>query len=300
METVERTSPALRNSAGVQIALPRFGSVVRHVMLLALQAVVVVVFVLPFLWMIMGSLRPEAEVFKYLNPFQWHTLVPIQWTLENYVSIFGDGFGRYALNSLIIAVGTVPLAILFDSMAAYAFAWLPLPGRNLLFGLMLMILLIPEQSSILPLYLVATALNLQNTLAAIILPYLARPFGIFLLRQFLLELPAELADAARVDGASPFQVYWHVMLPNVRPALITVALIDFMWAWNQFFWPLIAIQDKNKQVIQVAVATFISPEQTLWSELFAAASLASMPVIVLFLLFQRYYIRGIARTGLHG
>jgi ABC-type glycerol-3-phosphate transport system permease component len=300
METAERSLGRAEAGERARIALPRLGSAVRQALLLALQATVVMVFVLPFLWMILGSLRPEAEIFRYLSPFQWHTLVPIDWTLDNYVAIFGDGFGRYALNSLIIAAVTVPLAILFDSMAAFAFAWLPLPGRNVLFGLLLLILLIPEQSTILPLYLVARALQLQNTLAAIILPYLARPFGIFLLRQSLLELPGELADAARVDGATPFQLYWHVMLPNVRPALVTVGLIDFMWAWNQFFWPLIAIQDKNKQVIQVAVGTFINPEQTLWSELFAAATLASLPVIVLFLIFQRYYVRGVARTGLHG
>ena len=272
----------------------------RHSLLGALQLIVIVVFFLPFLWMVLGSLRPEAEVFNYLNPFQWHTIVPVQWTLDNYVSIFGRGFGKYALNSLIVAAVTVPVALLFDSMAAYAFAWLPVPGRNLLFGIMLMIMVIPEQSTIIPLYLVARSLGLHNTLAAIILPYLARPFGIFLLRQFMLELPAELADAARVDGATPRQIYWHVMLPNVRPALITVALVDFMWAFNQFFWPLIAIQSHNKQVIQVAVATFITFEETFWSELFAAASLASMPVILLFLFLQRYYIRGIARTGLHG
>lgn len=262
--------------------------------------VVLMVFLMPFLWMLFGGLRTEQDIFNHLTPFQWHTIVPSEWTLENFRGVLDAGFGRNLLNSFIVAAATVPLAILFDSMAAYAFAWLNVPFRNLLFGLLLLIMIIPEQSTIIPLYLTVINLDLQNTYWALILPFIARPIGIFMLRQFIAELPKDLGDAAIVDGASPFQVYWSIILPNLTPALVTIGLVDFMFAWNQFFWPLIAVQAQEKQMVQVAVATFMSPETTAWSQLFAASTLASLPVIILFLFLQKYYIRGIARTGIKG
>ena len=293
----ERTRP--RNVA-VTDFFNRLSNGGKWLTLLLLQIIVILVFGLPFLWLLFGGLRPESDLFGNLYPFSWNTIIPSIWTLDNVRYILGLGFGRNLLNSFLVAAVTVPFALLFDSMAAFALAWLRVPARRLLIGLLLLILIIPEQSTIIPLYLVVTELGLVNSYAALILPYIARPFGIFVLQQFLRELPKELADAAIVDGATPFQIYSRVMMPNVVPALITVGLVDFMFAWNQFFWPLIAIQSREKQMAQVAIGTFLTPEQTFWSQLFAASALASLPVILLFLALQRYYIRGVARTGLHG
>jgi ABC-type glycerol-3-phosphate transport system permease component len=278
----------------------RVNQFIRQTIVFILLILVLIIFLLPFLWMFFGSVRPDRDIFSNLAPFTWRTIFPTEWTLENIRAVLETGFSRHLINSFIVAGITVPLALLFDSMAAYAFAWLRVPLKNLLFGLLLVIMIIPEQSTIIPLYLTVTSINLQDTFAALIIPFIARPFGIFTLRQFMLDMPKELADSAMVDGASPFDIYWHIMLPNLKPALVTVGLVDFMWAWNQFFWPLIAIQTPEKQVAQVAVASFMDPEVTKWAQLFAASTLASLPVILLFLLLQRQYIRGIARTGIKG
>ncbi|MDY6876482.1 MAG: carbohydrate ABC transporter permease [Chloroflexota bacterium] len=265
-----------------------------------LQLIVVLFFVLPFLWMIFGGVRPASDLFSHLYPLQWHTIVPSVWTLDNFGELFAMGFGRSFLNSIIVAAFSVPLALLLDSMAAFAFVWLRLPGRRLIFGMLMVMLIIPKESILIPMYLVVTSFHMQNTLAALVVPWLAHVFGIFFFRQFLLDLPQEIADAAAIDGASPFQTYWRVMLPNLKPAIVTVALVYFMWSWNAFLWPLIAIQDQKRQVVQVAAATFIDPDFTDWSLIFAANTLAALPVILLFLWLQRYYIQGVARTGLHG
>ena len=299
------TGSAAANDAGpleefLAAPLDRFRSGGKWLTLLLLQLAVIFVFGIPFLWLLLGGLRPERDLLGNLYPFGWNTIIPSIWTLDNVRYVMQLGYGRNLLNSFFVAAATVPIALLFDSMAAFALAWLRVPIRRILVGILLLILIIPEQSTIVPLYLVVTELGLINSYTALILPFVARPFGILVLQQFLRELPKELVDAATVDGASPFQIYWRVMLPNVVPALITVGLVDFMFAWNQFFWPLIAIQSREKQMAQVAVGTFITPDQTLWSQLFAASALAALPVIVLFLALQRYYIRGVARTGLHG
>jgi multiple sugar transport system permease protein len=271
-------------------------ALIRSVIILFTSAI----FLLPFLWMFFSSLRPSSEIFEYLTPFQWNTLIPREWTLHSFEALFESGFGTSLVNSLIVVAVQVPLALVIDSMAAFALSWLPMPRRNLVFGFLIVLLVIPIQGILIPLYLIIVAMNLQNTLAALIVPWLAHVFGIFLFRQFLLDLPTELADAAIVDGASPFQIYARVMLPNIKPAIVTVGLIYFMWAWNAFFWPLIAIQDQSKQVVQVAAATFMNPDYTDWGLLFAASSVATLPVLLLFLLLQRQYIQGVARSGIKG
>ena len=293
----DKVKPLTDTAAGLLNRLTNSG---KWLSLILLQIVVILVFGIPFLWLLLGGLRPESDLLGNLYPFRWNTIIPTVWTLDNVRYVMGLGFGRNLLNSFLVAAVTVPIALLFDSMAAFALAWLRVPAKRILVGILLLIMIIPQQSTIIPLYLVVTQLGLVNSYAALILPYVARPLGIFVLQQFLRELPKELADAAIVDGATPFQIYSRIMMPNVVPALITVGLVDFMFAWNQFFWPLIAIQSREKQMAQVAIGTFLTPEQTFWSQLFAASALASLPVIILFLALQRYYIRGVARTGLHG
>jgi multiple sugar transport system permease protein/putative chitobiose transport system permease protein len=152
-----------------------------------------------------------------------------------------------------------------------------------------------------PLYIVMRSFGLQNTYFALFLPWIANPLGIFLLRQAFIEIPRDFDDAAMMEGASHFQVFWNVILPNARPALITLALFSFLWSWNAFLWPLIVMQDPRKQVVQVAVATFTIPQEyPAWGEIFAASSIATVPVLLLFVALQRYYIRGIVMTGLKG
>jgi ABC-type glycerol-3-phosphate transport system permease component len=278
----------------------RPGKMLGTAVLAIIIAIVITIFLAPFLWMLFGGMRPQSDLFNYIYPFQWHTIIPTSWTLNNYIKVIRDGFGDNFINSLIVAFGQVPLSILIDSMAAYSITWLPMPKKNLVFGFLMGMMIVPIMSIVIPMYLVVVAFNMQNTYAAMIVPFLAHVFGIFLFRQFLMDLPVELADAALVDGASPFQIYWQIMMPNILPAVVTTGLVYFMWVWNSFLWPLIAVQDRSLQVIQVAVASYINPENTDWGLLFAAASMASIPVILLFLALQRQYIEGIARTGIKG
>ena len=275
-------------------------SVLNNGVIVILMLVVGVVFAVPFLWLFLGGFRPQEDIFAFLYPLQWHTLIPKIWTIQNYVTAIEDGFGRNMLNSTFIVTVQVPISLLVDSMAAYALAWLPMPKRKIVFGFLMALITIPVMSIMVPMYLVVLELGIQNTYWAMIIPWIAHVFGIFMLRQFMLDLPEELADAAIVDGASPFQIYWRVMMPNIRPALVSVGLIYFMWAWNSFYWPLIAIQDKDLQVIQVAVASYMNPDFSDWSLIFATGTMATIPVIALFLILQRYYIQGVARSGIKG
>jgi multiple sugar transport system permease protein/putative chitobiose transport system permease protein len=186
-------------------------------------------------------------------------------------------------------------------MAAFVFARLRFSGQNILFSMILLSAMIPFEVIMIPLYIVIRIMHLQNTYWSLFLPWIAYPFGIFLLRQAIIEIPRDFDEAAMVEGASLPQIFWYVILPNIRPALVTVALLTFLFSWNAFLWPLIVMQDADKQLIQVALASFTVPsELPAWGEIFAAASVATLPVLILFLTLQRYYIKGVVLSGIKG
>ncbi|MCC6173911.1 MAG: carbohydrate ABC transporter permease [Chloroflexi bacterium] len=276
----------------------------RHVLadLPAYVALVVVgfVFLLPFVWMFLTSFKPTEEVFRYASPLTWKTFIPPAPTLQNYRSIFTTwSFHRDLFNTLIAASGQMLGACLFSTLAAYVFARLRFPGRDVLFALTMLTAFVPFDVVVVPLYVVMRSLNLVSTYPALFLPFIFSPFGIFLMRQAFLEIPRELDEAATIEGASPIQIFWHVILPNGRPALVTLALIQFMWSWNSYLWPLVIMQDPNKQVVQVTIAKFRTVANfPLFGELFAAATAATIPILILFFLLQRYYIRGMLVSGM--
>lgn len=263
---------------------------------------VITIFLLPFLWMILSSFKTTAEIFRYTYPFSWKTLIPPEPTLENFVSIFVRWkFGRKLLNSVLVSSAQVVGTLATCSLAAFVFGRLRFKGRDALFAVVLLSAMIPFEVIMIPLYLVVRSLEIQNTYWALFLPWLAYPFGIFLLRQAFMEIPRDFDEAAMVEGANLFQIFWYVILPNTRPAMVTVALMTFLFSWNQFLWPLIIMQDADKQLVQVALASFTVPsELPAWGEIFAAASVATIPVLILFLALQRYYIRGVVMSGIKG
>jgi ABC-type glycerol-3-phosphate transport system permease component len=158
---------------------------------------------------------------------------------------------------------------------------------------------VPFDVIVVPLYVVMRSLNLVSTYPALFLPFIFSPFGIFLMRQAFMEIPRELDESARIEGASLLQVFWHIILPNAKPAIVTLALVEFMWAWNSYLWPLVIMQDPNKQVVQVTIAKFRTVANfPLFGELFAAATAATIPVLILFFLLQRYYVRGMLMSGM--
>ena len=274
-----------------------------------LYVVLILIFIVPFLWMIFGSLRPQDEIFKYVYPVQWHTLVPVEWTLENFQEVLGLSetarqiglnFGPTLRNSFIVSSAVVLSSLLFNTMGAYFFARLEFPGKELLFVFVIATMLVPLQVTIVPLYIVVRALNLDNSLWALIVPWYTSPFIIFSLRQFFSEIPKELDEAAVIDGASTWRILWQVIVPNSIPGLVTNALLEFQFIWNLFYWPLIAAPKKELQVIQVAIASQQSRNVIYWGRIFAGCALASVPVVILFLIMQRYYVRGVVPSGLKG
>lgn len=295
-----------RDRAGAsRLALKVGGRLVRW----AAYAVLSFIFLLPFIWMTLGSLRAEREIFQYLYPFGWRTFVPVEWTLSNYLDVlgisaegqrYGFQFGRNLLNSFFVSSAVVLSSLVFNTMGAYFFARLPFPRKNLLLIYVIATMLVPFQVTIVPLYIVVRQLGIQNSYWAMILPWYASPFVIFSLVQFFKEIPYELDEAAIIDGASYLKVLRHVIVPNAVPGLITNALLEFQFIWNLFFWPLIAVSNNNLQVIQVAISSQTTQTQVFWGRTFAGAALASIPVILIFLALQRYYVKGVATTGLKG
>lgn len=264
-------------------------SVLLHGVLLLLAAATLA----PLLWMVSASFMPEGEA--NTEPPQ---LVPSRPTLEHYEELFTRlDLGRQLSNSLLLATSVTLISLLFNSMAGYAFAKLRFPGRDRLFGLLLAAMVIPAQVAMLPLFLLLKNLGLVNTYWGVIVPGLASILGIFLMRQYALSVPAELLDAARIDGAGEFRIFWNIVLPLCRPVLVTLALFQFLNTWNDFMWPLIVLTDDSRYTLPVALAN-LAGEHVLDTELMmAGAVLTTLPVLLLFLFLQRQYIAGITMGG---
>lgn len=251
---------------------------------------------LPFLWMVSTSLMEELEVFSFPPK-----LLPENPHWENYPeALTALPFGRFFLNSLIISTFTVAGHLLFCSMAAYAFTKLEFPGRDKLFILFLSAMMIPLIIILIPRFLMINALGWVDTYQGIISTEIISVWGIFLLRQFFLTIPKELMDAARIDGASEFTIFRRIILPLSKPALATLAVISFVDSWKNFLWPLIVTQSLEMRPMEVGIASFHNIYSSNWPFQMAAAVVAVTPLIILFFLTQKYFIRGITMTGLKG
>lgn len=247
----------------------------------------------PLLWMVSASLMAPGETSQTPPP-----LLPREATLENYRQLFAQlQMGRFVRNSILLASAVTLLSLLLNSMAGYAFAKLRFSGRERLFRGLLAALVIPAQVAMLPLFLLLKSLGLVNTYAGVILPSMATIFGIFLVRQFALGIPDSLLEAARMDGASEIRIYWKIVLPLLTPILVTLALFTFLASWNDFLWPLIILTDDDRYTLPVALAS-LSREHVQDNELMMAGSVVTIiPVLLLFLVLQRYYIEGIMLGG---
>ena len=256
----------------------------------------VLITLLPFLWMLLTSLKTQSEAI-HVPP----VIFPAKPVLSNYKDVFKDvPFARMYLNTVISAVVTVAAQLLFCSMAAYAFAKLHFPGRDVIFVILLAVLMVPSSFFILPQYLIIQKLNLLNTVAALFIPNLFSAFGTFLLRQFFLSLPSDLEDAAALDGCSPFMTYWRIMLPLAKPGLVSLGILTLRFAWNDRMWPLIVNTSQDKMTLTAGLAYMQGQYQTNFPEMMAGAMMAIIPLLVLFAIFQKQFIEGIALTGIKG
>jgi multiple sugar transport system permease protein len=249
----------------------------------------------PFLWIIQSAFGKTTEAF--VLPPRWFPQNP---SLENFQDVFDQvPYHQFMLNSIKLAVIVTVGQLLTCSMAAFAFARLRFPGKNILFLVLLSALMIPGQVTIVPLFILVRNLGLYNTHAALILPALINPFGVFLLRQYFVTLPNELEDAARVDGANVFTIYWRIILPLSGPVLTTLAILTFVGMWNSYFFPLIMINSPELQVITVGL-TLLRGQFGAGSlgTIAAALTMAIVPVLIVFLVLQKYIIRSIVSTGM--
>ncbi|PJJ65048.1 carbohydrate ABC transporter permease [Compostimonas suwonensis] len=279
-------SAATRDRA---MRMTRTSNLWRHVALI-LGATTVVV---PFLWMFTTSLQTRAET--YTNT----SVLPTSWHWENYVTAWQAApFGQYYLNSAIMAAGIVAGHLVLDALAAYAFARLHFPFRNAIFVVLLAALLIPTFVTVIPAYALVADFGWIDSYAGLIVPRLADVFGIVLLRQYFSSIPLELEEAARIDGCSRIGIFVRIVVPLARPAFATLAIFSFLFAWNDFLWPLLVTNSDEMRTIQIGLTAFQGRYNTSWNYLMAGTLMATIPSLVVFLVFQRALIRGIATSGL--
>ncbi len=258
------------------------------------------VFVLPYLWTVASGLKPQEAIFRDVSPLGLRTFLPFDPTLENVVHLFVErNIGRALLNSAIISVCQVAGTLVLCAPAAYALTRIDLPGRSVLLVLILLTFLVPYEALIVPMYSLVNGIGLSDSLAAVFLPWIASPLGLFLLRPAFEELPRELDEAARLEGAGHMRIFWSIVLPNVRTALLTLSIVTFLFSWNAFLWPLIALQSPDNAVVQIAIAQSVAPGQLPnWGETFAGAAVATLPAIAVFFLLQRHFVRSLAASGM--
>ena len=269
--------------------------------LFLILTLVTLIFLLPILWMISSSVTPNQTVFKY--PPQW---IPEAPTLKNYTEVFTSGrtvrISSALWNSSIVAAVTVIVTIGIASLAAYPLARMEFWGKNSLFILILAGLMIPWEVTFVSLFLLFHKFRWINTYQALILPSLASPFGVFLLRQFFLSIPKDLEDAARMDGCGRLRILISIILPLSRPALATLTIFIFLMSWNNFLWPLIVVTEPNMMTVPVVLAFYAATFQSTmeWGTLMATAFLSSFLPVILFLFLQKQFVRGITLSGLKG
>jgi len=259
--------------------------------------------IFPFVWLVVTSLETPAEALHFPP-----VLVPRELHFANYPDALAAApFGRFFLNSAVVAVATVLCNLVFCSLAGYAFARLRFLGRGLLFAVIMTTLMVPFQVTMIPQFIITKWLGVHvlaqvgiNHLGALILPNAATAFGIFFLRQFFRTLPIEYEESARVDGASRLKVLWRIVLPLSAPALATLAALTFLDSWNNFLWPLIAVTSTDQMTLPLGLATFQGAHATDWTLLMAGNVMSLVPMLLIFVVAQRYFVRSIAATGLAG
>lgn len=264
-------------------------------LLLAITVLVAVLWLLPVIWVVAMSLKPNAV----LQQSTWG-FIPYPFTLENYTNLIQLAtVPRWLLNSLIVAVGMTALVLIVSSLAGYAFARLNFPFKRAIFVLMIAGLMIPEQAVFLPLHQMFASWGIHNTHAALMMPRVAVPIGVFLMMQFFRAVPRELEEAAELDHASRFTIFWKIMLPLSIPALTTLGLFTFIHAWNDFLWPLVSATRADMYTVTVGLASIqgnFAFSEGLGSVM-ASAVFASLPIVLLFLIFQRYIVAGVAMSA---
>ena len=291
-----------------EIRANKLKNLLGRLIIYALLIIGSIIFIAPWAWMVSASFQPIGDIFDW--PPNW---IPETFTLANYTKFLAaEGFFRWVLNSGFLAVVVLVLQMFFNSLAAYTFAKRKFPGRDGLFLLMLGTLMIPGQLFLIPNYLILLRSPLfggnnlmgvgghgmLDSFWGIIIPYSFSVWSVFFMRQYMKGIPDDLLDAARMDGASEFTIYSKVVMPLCGPVLAAQAIFTFTFVWNDFFWPLIVTSSPDLRTLQLGLALFILKNKTVWDVVFAGSVVSTLPVLLIFIFFQKYFIRGIALTGM--
>ncbi|MBS4177672.1 carbohydrate ABC transporter permease [Lederbergia citrea] len=252
--------------------------------------------ILPFIWMISTSLKAPNEVM--IMPPKW---IPAIFHWDNYATAWAMApFGRYTFNSLIVLVASTIGELITTVLAAYAFSRINFYGRDIAFSVLLGTMMVPGEVLLIPNFVTLANFGWIDRYEALIIPWLASIFSIFLLRQFFLSVPKELSFAAKIDGCNDFRFLWSIMVPLAKPALITIALLKAIGSWNAFLWPLVVTSSENMRTLPVGLTTFSTDAGTMYELLMAASTMIILPMIILYLILQKYIIEGVARAGIKG
>jgi len=275
----------------------RLSRTVQRLLLYVLMIVVSVAWAVPFLWILVSSFKLEENILTY--PVRW---IPIPFTLDSYRNVLSRfPIDQWALNSFIVSFSTVLLSMVVVCLGAYALARMEFRGRKVIYMVILASFLLPTEVTLVPLFLAFSKIKIVDSYFSLISVGIADAFNLFLLTQFFRTFPEELEDAARMDGCSPLRILWHIMLPLSKPALITAALFSFFTSWNNFTWPLIAVGSDAHRTLPIGIATFIAAAEgwaTFYGTIMAGAILSCIPGLLAFFVLQKYFVQGIATTGI--
>jgi len=263
----------------------------------------VIIMVGPFVWMVSTSFKKSSDVFTEapnLLPISKNT-GKLYFTVENFkIALKYGEISKAFINSILVATSATILNLLINSLAAFGFARLNFPGKNIIFRILLSTMMIPFYATLIPMLYITKLLGMYNSLAGLVIPMCASVFNVFLMKQFFQTIPQEMEDAACIDGCSRFGVYWRIILPLSKPVLTVVGITTFIWHWNSYTWPLVLINDPKHYTLPLQLALLVSGSGSRYNYMMAAATMAVVPILIVFIVFQRYLIQGIVLSGLKG
>ena len=270
---------------------------IKKIFIYLILSLITLLFISPIWIMIVGSLKPDIRVLTEAG--SWQALFTTQVNLQNYDDVFNRvPFGRYMLNSVIINGLIVGLGLLVNSFAAYALARLQWPGRKFVFALVLAVLVIPFEAIAIPLFFLLSALGWRDSYLVQVIPFVASPLAIYLFYSFFLSLPKELEEAARVDGASILRIFFAIVLPNSKPVFASVSIVTFLFYWGLYLWPLLMTTSEEVRPLPLGIANFFTLPPLQWGDIFAFGVMMVLPVLIIFMLQQRWFVRGVVATGI--
>ena len=273
--------------------------ILKRVLFYGGNAIVALIFVSPLLWMIAASLKPEAQIFSDMSTIR--TFWPTAATLGNYVEVFTRvNMMKFILNSLFYVFVIVILDLAVNSICGYALAKFDFPGKELLLTVVISLMVLPMEAILLPLYKEVASLGWVNTWAGLIVPFVGKCFSIYMFRQFFLDIPDDLLEAAAIDGCGPVKTFFTIVMPISGTVYATIFILDFVAHWNDFMWPMLVVTGEDMRTIQLAIQTFFGSKPIHYGAIMASLTISAIPMLLMFVFLQKYYVEGIASTGIKG